>query len=99
MHHKYKKKKPKSRHPARKTSIFSLILPRNNPFAPTDMTPHEPLYGKTPDELARLCAELGMPRFAARQLARWLHVRRTEDPALMTDIAAAAETLIMGEPI
>ena len=89
MHHKYKKKKPKSRHPARKTSIFSLILPRNNPFAPTEMPPHEPLYGKTPDELARLCAELGMPRFAARQLARWLYVRRTEDPALMTDIAAA----------
>ena len=30
-----------------------------------------------------------MPRFAARQIARWLYVRHTEDPLRMTDIAAA----------
>ena len=34
------------------------------------MTHQESLYGKTPDQLAALCGELGMPRFAARQIAR-----------------------------
>ena len=53
------------------------------------MTHQESLYGKTPDQLAALCCELGMPRFAARQIARWLYVRHTEDPLRMTDIAAA----------
>lgn len=49
----------------------------------------ESLYGKNPAELAALCRELGMPRFAAGQIARWLYVRHTEDPARMTDLAAA----------
>lgn len=43
------------------------------------MADTEPLYGRTPDELAALCRELGMPRFAAGQLARWLYVRHTEE--------------------
>ncbi len=47
----------------------------------------EILYGKNPTELAALCAELGMPRFAAGQLARWLYVRHTEDPSAMSDLA------------
>lgn len=47
------------------------------------------LYGKTEAELAALCAEEGMPRFAARQIARWLYVRHTDDPARMSDLAAA----------
>ena len=45
------------------------------------------LYGKNPTELAALCAELGMPRFAAGQLARWLYGRYTEDPMAMSDLA------------
>ena len=53
------------------------------------MTDPEYLYGKNPEELAVLCNELGMPRFAARQIARWLYVRHVEDPLRMTDIAAA----------
>ena len=52
------------------------------------MARQESLYGKTPEQLAVVCNELGMPRFAARQIARWLYVRHTEDPQLMTDIAA-----------
>ena len=50
------------------------------------MAVSEPLYGKNPAELAALCAETGLPRFAARQLARWLYVKHIEDPMLMTDI-------------
>lgn len=53
------------------------------------MTPQESLYGKNPEELTALCTELGMPRFAARQIARWLYVRHTEDPLRMTDLSAA----------
>ena len=45
------------------------------------------LYGKNPSELAALCNELGMPRFAAKQIARWLYVRHTEDPLVMSDLA------------
>lgn len=48
----------------------------------------EILYGKNPGELAALCAEEGMPRFAAGQIARWLYKRHTEEPARMTDLAA-----------
>lgn len=54
------------------------------------MTEKETLYGKNPEELAALCAELGLPRFAARQIARWLYVRGTEDPMRMTDLATTA---------
>ncbi len=49
----------------------------------------EILYGKTPDELAAVCVEEGMPRFAARQIARWLYRRHEERPEAMTDLAAA----------
>ena len=44
--------------------------------------------GINPAELAEHCNLLGMPRFAARQIARWLYVRHIEDPLCMTDIAA-----------
>ena len=50
----------------------------------------EPLYGKTPDELSELCARLGLPRYAPRQIARWLYVRAVADPAAMTDLSRAA---------
>lgn len=49
----------------------------------------ETLYGKTPEELAAVCAGEGMPRFAARQIARWLYCRHEERPEAMTDLAAA----------
>ena len=58
------------------------------------MTPCETLYGRTPDELACLCGALGMPAFAARQLARWLYVRRIEDPLCMTDLSVAHRRLL-----
>ena len=31
----------------------------------------QPLYGKTLAELQTICAELDMPRFAAKQIAGW----------------------------
>ena len=53
------------------------------------MATPEYLYGRTPDELRQLCADVGMPRFAAGQLARWLYARHTENPLEMSDIATA----------
>ena len=58
------------------------------------MAVSEPLYGKNPAELAALCAETGLPRFAAGQLARWLYVKHIENPMLMTDIPAALRALL-----
>ncbi len=54
----------------------------------------EILYGKNPTELAAVCAELGMPRFAAAQLGRWLYKRHTEDPQLMSDLAKKHRELL-----
>ncbi len=50
----------------------------------------ELLYGKNPEELAALCAGLGMRPFAARQIARWLYGRHTEDSQQMSDLPSAA---------
>ena len=52
----------------------------------------ERLYGKNPEELAVICAEEGLPRFAAGQIARWLYRRHTEDPQRMTDLPARHRT-------
>lgn len=57
-------------------------------------TSKDPLYGKNPNELAALCGELGLPRFAAKQIARWLYVRHTEDPLAMSDLALKNRTLL-----
>ena len=52
------------------------------------------LYGKNPAELAALCAELGLPRFAAKQIARWLYVRHMEDPMAMSDLSLKNRELL-----
>lgn len=55
---------------------------------------NESLYGKRPDELAALCSELGLPRFAAKQIARWLYVRHVEDPMAMSDLSLKNRELL-----
>jgi 23S rRNA (adenine2503-C2)-methyltransferase len=57
-------------------------------------TEKEPLYGKTLTRLQSICTELGLPRFAAKQIARWLYVRRVTDFAQMTDLSLKARTLL-----
>jgi 23S rRNA (adenine2503-C2)-methyltransferase len=52
------------------------------------------LYGASPDELKSLCEELGLPRFAHKQIAKWLYTRFVTDIDAMTDLSKAArETL------
>ena len=48
------------------------------------------IYGLTLTSLQDVCRELGLPRFAAGQLARWLYVRHATDFGSMTDLSAAA---------
>lgn len=52
------------------------------------------LFGLTLTDLQALCAELSLPRFAAKQIARWLYVRRVESIEQMTDLSKAARAAL-----
>jgi len=58
------------------------------------MNPQKILYGLTLNQLSALCEELSLPRFAARQLARWLYVRREGELDRMTDLSLANRALL-----
>ncbi len=49
-----------------------------------------PLIGKTLEELQLIAAGLGMPRFAAKQIADWLYVKRVTDINAMTNLSKTA---------
>lgn len=49
--------------------------------------PLKPLLGLTLSGLERVAAECGLPRFAAKQMARWLYVGRVDNIDAMTDIS------------
>lgn len=51
------------------------------------MTHSTPLYGMTLARLEALCNRLEMPRFAARQIARWLYDRHASDIAAMSNLS------------
>lgn len=52
------------------------------------------LYGASLDELKSICGILGLPRFAHKQIAKWLYTRFVTDIDAMTDLSKAArETL------
>ena len=46
-----------------------------------------PLLGKTLQELQAIAQEVGLPRFAGKQLAEWLYVRRATSFDEMTNIS------------
>ena len=48
------------------------------------------LYGASPDELKAICEELGLSRFAHKQMLKWLYGRFVSDIDAMTDIAKSA---------
>ncbi|MBR2007913.1 MAG: 23S rRNA (adenine(2503)-C(2))-methyltransferase RlmN [Alistipes sp.] len=56
------------------------------------MMTKESLYGKTLSQLKALCEAEQLPRFAAKQIARWLYVRHIDDIQQMTDLSLAART-------
>lgn len=54
----------------------------------------EPLYGKTLSQLQEICTSLALPRFAAKQIARWLYVRHITEIDQMTDLSLSARKLL-----
>lgn len=57
-------------------------------------TPKTSLYGLNLDQLQALCREHSLPRFAARQIARWLYTKRVEHIGQMTDLSKAARAIL-----
>ena len=47
----------------------------------------QPLLGLTLDELKQVAARMGMPPFAAKQMAQWLYVKRVKDINEMTNLS------------
>ena len=54
----------------------------------------EALFGKTLDELKSVAAELGLPTFAARQLAEWLYRNRAASFDDMTNLSKAVRSIL-----
>ena len=57
-------------------------------------TQKQSLFGLTLTQLQALCTELALPRFAAKQIARWLYVQRVESIEQMTDLSKAARAAL-----
>ena len=57
-------------------------------------TTKKSLYGMTLAELQQLCDEIRLPRFTAKQIARWLYVARITDISQMTNLSLAARELL-----
>lgn len=56
-----------------------------------------PLLGKTLDELQTVVTDLGMPKFAAKQIAQWLYVKRIRDIQEMTNLSVANREKLAAE--
>lgn len=53
-----------------------------------------PLLGKTLDELTDIVRELGMPKFAGKQIARWIYGRKVSSIDEMTDLSLKNRELL-----
>ena len=58
------------------------------------MPRHEYLYGQTLPQLEALCNRLEMPRFAAKQIARWLYDKHATTLEAMSDLSARHRALL-----
>lgn len=54
------------------------------------MTQKTPLIGMNLDDLNAVAAACGMPRYAGKQMARWLYVKRITEIDAMTDLSTVA---------
>ena len=52
------------------------------------------LYGASLEELQNICGTLGLPRFAHKQIAKWLYSRFVTDIDAMTDLSKAAREIL-----
>lgn len=58
------------------------------------MPRYEYLYGQTLSQLEALCNRLEMPRFAAKQIARWLYDKHATTIEAMSDLSARHRALL-----
>ena len=58
------------------------------------MPRHEYLYGQNLPQLEALCNRLEMPRFAAKQIARWLYDKHATTIEAMSDLSARHRALL-----
>ena len=58
------------------------------------MPRYEYLYGQTLSQLEALCNRLEMPRFAAKQIARWLYGKHATTIETMSDLSVRHRTLL-----
>ena len=58
------------------------------------MPRYEYLYGQTLSQLKALCNRLEMPRFAAKQIARWLYDKHATTIEAMSDLSARHRALL-----
>ena len=58
------------------------------------MPRHEYLFGQTLPQLEALCNRLEMPRFAAKQIARWLYDKHATTIEAMSDLSARHRALL-----
>ncbi len=58
------------------------------------MMAKEALFGKTLDELQGICAELGLPKFTAKQLTDWLYKKQVSSIDEMTNLSKKARELL-----
>ena len=58
------------------------------------MPRHEYLYGQTLPQLEALCNRLETPRFAAKQIARWLYDKHATTIEAMSDLSARHRALL-----
>lgn len=59
------------------------------------MTKKPQLYGSTLEGLRTLCEQLDLPRFAHKQIAKWLYTRHVTDIEAMTDLSKVARERLM----
>lgn len=52
------------------------------------MSAKKPLFGLGLEEISNIVTELGMPRFTAKQILRWLYIKRADSIDSMTDLSA-----------
>ena len=59
---------------------------------PTDERPH--LFDQTPDTLAELVVQWGMPKFRAKQILEWVYDKGVDDFQQMTNLSQADRNLL-----
>ena len=55
-------------------------------------TPKTALLGRTLDEIQQIVRNLGMPKFAAKQITSWLYDKKVETIDEMTNLSSVSYT-------